>query len=131
MTHRRDEPVPVKALVETYFDAVNNHKWEQLADVFHPDVTIQHGMTLHTQGREKAVRLLQAVVRQFEEHEDAPTRYVIEGDVAAVEIRFTGRKPEGEPISFDAVDIIDTDGESITRVVSWYDTAEVLPLIQG
>lgn len=123
--------MPVRALVDTYFDAVNNHKWEQLADVFHPDVTIQHGMTLHTHGRVKAVHLLQAVVRQFEEHEDAPTRYVIEGHVAAVEIRFTGRKPGGEPITFDAVDVIDTDGSSITRVVSWYDTAEVLRLIRG
>ncbi len=123
--------MPVRTLVERYFDAVNNHKWEQLADVFHPDVTIQHGMTLSTQGREKAVRLLQAVVRQFQEHEDVPTRYVIQGDVAAVEIRFTGRRPEREPISFDAVDIIDTDGQSITKVVSWYDTAEVLPLIKG
>lgn len=123
--------MPVKALVEKYFDAVNNHKWEQLADVFHPDVTVQHGMTLSTQGREKAVRLLQAVVRQFEQHEDVPTRYVIDGDVAAVEIRFSGRRPDGRALNFDAVDIIDTDGDSITRVVSWYDTAEVLPLIKG
>jgi ketosteroid isomerase-like protein len=123
--------MPVRTLVEKYFDAVNNHKWEQLADVFHPDVTIQHGMTLNTQGRDKAVRLLQAVVRQFEKHEDLPTRYVIEGDVAAVEIRFSGRRRDGKPLSFDAVDIIDTDGESITRVVSWYDTAEVLHLIKG
>jgi ketosteroid isomerase-like protein len=123
--------MPVKALIEKYFHAVNNHKWEELAEVFHPDVTIQHGMTLNTHGKEKAVRLLKAVVGQFEEHEDRPTRYVIDGDVAAVEIRFTGRRSKGEPMTFEAVDIIDTDGQSITRVVSWYDTAEVLPLIKG
>lgn len=123
--------MPVKTLVEKYFDAVNNHKWDQLAEVFHPDVTLRHGMTLHTEGREKAVKLLKAVVGQFEEHEDRPTRYVIDGNVAAIEIQFTGNRPQGETMSFEAVDIIDTDGSSITKVVSWYDSAEVLPLIQG
>ena len=118
-------------LVDRYFDAVNHHKWDELAELFHPEVTIQHGMTLSTTGREKAVKLLSAVVRQFAEHEDIPTRTLVDGHVAAIEIRFVGAKADGTPIEFDAVDFIDTDGTHVTKVASWYDTAAVLPLIQG
>jgi fatty-acyl-CoA synthase len=118
-------------LIDTYFDAVNNHKWDQLTEVFHPEVRIQHGMSLSTTGREKAVKLLTAVVKQFDTHEDIPTRTLIDGNVAAIEIRFEGTKQDGTPLEFDAVDFIDTDGTHITKVVSWYDTAVVVPLIKG
>ena len=117
-------------LVERYFDAINGHDWEQLAAVFHPEVTIQHGATLTTTGRDRAVKLLHAVVAQFAEHEGRVTRLLLDGPVAAVEIAFTGTLPNGKAVTFDAVDIIDTDGASITRVVSWYDTAEVLPQLR-
>lgn len=120
-----------RTLVQKYFDAVNNHDWDQLVEVFHPDVTVQHGSTLSTSGRGRAVKLLQAVVAQFAEHEDRPTRMLVDGNVAAVEIAFTGTLPNGLALAFEAVDIIDTDGDAITRVVSWYDTAEVLPQIRG
>lgn len=119
-----------RSLVERYLDAVNTHDWAALEVVFHPDVTIQHGMTLATSGRDKAIRLLTAVVAQFAEHEDRPTRFIVEGDSAAVEITFVGTLPDGTEITFPAADIIDTDGEQITRVVSWYDTAAVVPLIR-
>jgi|SRR5690625_4495595 len=118
-------------LIDQYFEAVNEHNWEQLATIFHPDVIIQHGMNMSTQGREKAVRLLTAVVNQFSEHKDIPIRTLIDGDVAAIEIRFEGRIRDGAKIEFEAVDFIDTDGMHITKVVSWYDTAVVLPLIKS
>jgi ketosteroid isomerase-like protein len=119
-----------RSLVERYLDAVNTHDWATLEAVFHPDVTIQHGMTLSTSGRDKAIRLLTAVVAQFAEHEDRPTRFIVEGDSAAVEITFVGTLPDGTEITFPAADVIDTDGERITRVVSWYDTAAVVPQIR-
>lgn len=130
-TNPRGAGTGVRALAERYFAAVNTHDWEALAAVLHPDVEVRHGMTLSTTGSERAVRLLTAVVRQFAEHEDRPTRYVVEGDAAAVEIAFVGRRHDGVAVAFDAVDVIDTDGERITRVVSWYDTAAVLPMIRG
>ena len=58
------------------------------------------------------------------------TRLLVDGQAAAVEIAFAGTLPNGKAVAFDAVDIIDTDGESITRVVSWYDTADVLPQLK-
>jgi predicted SnoaL-like aldol condensation-catalyzing enzyme len=120
-----------QVLLDKYFEAVNQHKWDQLAEIFHPEVTVQHGMTLTATGRDKAVRLLTAVVKQFATHEDIPTRTLVDGNVAAIEIRFEGTKPDGTAVEFDAVDFIDTDGTHITKVASWYDTAAVLALIKG
>jgi len=118
-------------LVERYFDAVNRHDWGQLVKIFHPDVTVQHGATLSVTGRERAIELLGALVAQFDEHHDRPTRVLVAGHVAAIEITFTGtRTSDGKHVSFDAVDIIDTDGATIVKVASWYDTAEVLPLLR-
>lgn len=122
---------PTRELVESYLDAVNTHQWDVLERIFHPDVTIQHGMSLSTNGRDRAIRLLQAIVAQFTEHEDRPTRFIVEGSTAAVEITFLGTKPDGTEVTFEAADVIDTDGAQITRVTSWYDTAAVIPLIKG
>lgn len=118
-------------LVDKYFDAVNNHRWDQLGELFHPDVIVQHGMTLSTTGREKAIKLLAAVVGQLAEHEDTPTRTLIDGNVAVVEIKFTGARADGTAVEFEAVDVIDTDGVLITKVASWYDSAAVLARING
>jgi ketosteroid isomerase-like protein len=120
-----------RQLVEDYLTAVNTHDWATLERVFHPDVELRHGMTLSTSGRERAVKLLGAIVGQFAEHEDRPTRFVVEGGTAAVEITFVGTLPDGTDITFEAADVIDTDGQQITRVVSWYDTAAVIPMIKA
>lgn len=118
-------------LVERYFDAINNDKWHDLAAVLHPEVHVQHGMSFSCSGVESAVRFYQAIIRQFNEHEDRPTRIVVDGNTAAVEITFTGTKKDHTPLTFPAADFIETDGQRITRVSSWYDTAVVIPLIKG
>ncbi len=84
------EDMTTQSLVEEYLGAVNSHDWATLERVFHPDVEIVHGMTLSTTGREKAIKLLTAIVAQFAEHEDRPTRFIVDGDTAAVEITFVG-----------------------------------------
>ena len=105
-------------LVERYFDVINNDKWDELAALLHPDVRIQHGMSFSCEGIESAVRFYQAIIRQFDEHEDRPTRILVDGTSAAVEITFTGTKTDGTPLTFPAADFIDTDGERITKIFS-------------
>jgi ketosteroid isomerase-like protein len=123
--------MPTRELVELYFEAVNNDQWDALAALLHPDVSIQHGMSFSSSGTTAALKFYQAIIRQFDEHEDRPTRILVDGNTAAVEITFTGTKTDGTPLAFDAADFIETDGERITRVTSWYDTAVVIPLIKG
>lgn len=120
----------IHSVIETYFKSVNEHDWVRLEEIFDPNVVVQHGMEISAHGSEKAIKLLTAVVRQFEQHEDIPVRTIVDGKAAAVEIEFEGIL-NGQEIRFEAVDFFDINEGRITKVASWYDTAFVLPKIQA
>jgi hypothetical protein len=48
---------------------------------------------------------------------------VLAGDTAMVEITFTGALASGAPLTFEACDVFDFDGDGrIARLVTWYDS---------
>jgi fatty-acyl-CoA synthase len=121
------------ALIERYFAAVNSRDWAGLAAVLHPDVSVRHMSLLSADGIPAVVRLYRAILEQYREgeHEDRPTRILVAGDVAAVEITATVVKKNGTALTFPAVDIIDIQDGRIRTVRTFYDTAVVVPLITG
>jgi len=119
----------VAAVVRRYFAAVNARDWDAFRAVLHPEVSIRQGEPLEAHGVERVTRLYQAIVAQWAEHEDAPTRILVDGDEAAVEITFTGRRHDGTPVTFPAMDVIGLRDGLVHRVSTWYDTEVVLPLI--
>ncbi len=121
----------VRDLVERYFAAVNARDWEAFAATLHPEVSIRQGDLLAADGIEAVTRLYQAIVAQYDEHEDRPTRILVDGDTAAVEITFRGRRTDGTPLGFPAFDVIDVEDGLIRTVSTWYDTDVVVPLITG
>jgi fatty-acyl-CoA synthase len=121
----------VRDLVERYFAAVNARDWEAFAATLHPEVSIRQGELLSASGVEDVTRLYRAIVAQYDEHEDRPTRILVDGATAAVEITFTGRRTDGTPLSFPAFDVIEVEDGVIRAVSTWYDTEVVVPLITG
>lgn len=121
----------VAALVRRYFAAVNARDWDAFRATLHPEVSIRQGELLEAHGVERVTRLYQAIVAQWAEHDDAPTRILVDGDEAAVEITFTGRRPDGTPVTFPAMDVIRLRDGLVHRVSTWYDTEVVVPLITG
>ncbi|MFB8387499.1 AMP-binding protein [Microbacterium sp. NPDC055910] len=123
----------ITALLERYFTAVNSRDWDALRSVLHPDISIRHADLLESHGVDSVVRLYQAILHQYREgeHEDRPTRILIQGDLVAVEIQATVVKLDGTRVEFPAVDMIDIQDGLIRRVSTWYDTARVVPLIKG
>lgn len=124
-------PARVRDLVERYFAAVNARDWDAFAATLHPEVTIRQGDLLGAAGVDAVTRLYRAIVAQYDEHEDRPTRMLVDGPWAAVEITFTGRLVGGAPLTFPAFDVIEVDDDRIRTVSTWYDTAVVVPLITG
>ena len=61
----------------------------------------------------------------YPEHRDEPGRVLVDGDAAAIEIRFTGRLASGAEVAFDAVDVMDVRDGRIARLTSWYDSHAV------
>ncbi|WZH52462.1 MAG: AMP-binding protein [Nocardioides alkalitolerans] len=118
-------------LVERYFAAVNARDWDAFRDTLHPEVTIRQGDLLEAAGIARVTRLYQAIVAQWDEHEDRPTRVLVDGDTAAVEITFTGRRPDGTPVTFPAMDVLTVEDGRVRRVSTWYDTDVVVPLVTG
>ena len=122
-----------RELVERYFAAVNSRDWAGLAELLHPDVSVRHMSLLSADGVPAVVTLYRAILEQYREgqHEDRPTRILVAGDVAAVEISAAVVKKDGTPLSFPAADIIEFEDGLIRTVRTFYDTAVVVPLITG
>ncbi len=122
-----------RELVERYFAAVNSRDWAGLAALLHPGVSVRHMSLLSADGIPAVVKLYRAILEQYREgqHEDRPTRILVAGDVAAVEITATVVKNDGTPLTFPAADIIETEDGRIRTIRTFYDTAVVVPLITG
>lgn len=120
-------------LIERYFAAVNGRDWAGLAAVLHPDVSVRHMSLLAADGVPAVVKLYRAILEQYREgqHEDRPTRILVDGDVAAVEITATVVTKDGTALTFPAADIIEIQDGRIRTVRTFYDTAVVVPLITG
>jgi len=121
----------IRDLVTRYFAAVNARDWDGFAATLHPEVTIRQGELLGASGVDDVTRLYRAIVAQYDEHEDRPTRILVDGTRAAVEITFRGRLRDGTPLTFPAFDVIDVEDGAIRTVSTWYDTQVVVPLITG
>ncbi len=94
-------------------------------------MTIRQGELLGASGVADVTRLYRAIVAQYDEHEDRPTRILVDGTRAAVEITFRGRLRDGTSLTFPAFDVIDVEDGAIRTVSTWYDTQVVVPLITG
>jgi hypothetical protein len=67
-----------------------------------------------------------AALGPYPEHLDTPTRILVSGSTATVEIHFKGALDGGIEIEFDAVDVFDFDDDGlVTRLTSWYDSHDV------
>lgn len=114
------------ATLDAYFDGVNEERYGDVAALFAPAGRLIAPGIEPTSGREALEAYFRAALRHYPEHLDRPTRTIIAGNVATVEIHFTGVSAAGARIAFDAVDIFDFDEDArIVHLSSWYDSHAV------
>jgi ketosteroid isomerase-like protein len=116
----------VRDVVHRYFDCVNNDKWEEFRELWHPEcvTTPVDGPQRH--GLEDVLAMYPLVLGPFPEHLDDPIRVLVSGDSATVEIHFTGTMHDGKVIEFDALDVFDLQDGLIRRLRYWYDSAPII-----
>jgi ketosteroid isomerase-like protein len=116
----------VRDVVQRYFDCVNNDEWGAFRKLWHPEceTTAVDGVRRH--GIEEVLALYPVILAPFPCHCDDPTRVLVSGDSATVEIRFTGTMPDGRVVEFDALDVFDLEDGLIRRLRYWYDSAPIL-----
>lgn len=116
---------PVDVITE-YFATINRDDFTATAELFASNgVLVAPGFT-PISGRERVSAYYGKALRLYPEHRDTPTRTIVAGQTATVEIHFNGRLADGGEIDFNAVDVFDFDEQGlIVRMSSWYDSHAV------
>jgi ketosteroid isomerase-like protein len=117
--------VTVREVAAAYFERLNAERWAELLDLFHEDAELVAPGASPRRGRGEIASYLRAALDPYPEHRDAPGRMLVDGEAAAIEIRFTGRLANGAEVAFDAVDVMDVRDGRIARLTSWYDSHAV------
>jgi ketosteroid isomerase-like protein len=122
MTDRRG----IESTLSAYFDGINSERYNEVAALFAPETELRAPGTAPLRGRAEVEGYYRAALGPYPRHRDEPTRTLVSGRTATVEIRFTGELASGAPIEFDAVDVFDFDHQGqIVRLTSWYDSHDV------
>jgi uncharacterized protein (TIGR02246 family) len=116
----------VRATIAAYFDCLNGEDWDGLAALFTEDAELVAPGGRPWRGRERVKGYFRAALAPYPDHRDEPTRVIVAGTTATVEIHYEGALAGGAPLSFDAVDVFDLNDDGlIERLSSWYDSHEV------
>lgn len=119
------EEQQIRELVQAYFDRLNGEDWQGLASLFASDAVLRAPGSRTWKGREEVSAYYRAALAPYPEHRDEPTRVLVAGDTATVEIHFEGRLANGQPLAFDAVDVFDFADGHVAELSSWYDSHAV------
>jgi ketosteroid isomerase-like protein len=110
-------------------EAERTGRLEPLVDLFHDDAeALNLGRTEPAQGREEVRDFWRTYLSAFREIRSEFTN-IIEGDGGAVlEWISRGALPNGEPVEYRGVSVLETDGEKVRKFRTYYDSAVFLPL---
>ena len=116
----------VEATIHAYFEGINAERYDRVAALFAADgVLIAPGIEPR-RGAAEIEEYFRSALRLYPEHHDDPTRTIVAGSTATVEIHFTGALESGARMEFDAVDVFDLDDQGrIARLSSWYNSHAV------
>ena len=118
---RRQLSAPVTDVINAYFTAANADDWDGLRETFADDAEVFLMGARPRKGIDDVMALYQRLFTPWAAHDDTPTRILVDGNAATVEVHFTGTTAEGKTIEFEAVDVIDLENGKIRRLTNWYD----------
>jgi ketosteroid isomerase-like protein len=128
---RRQLSAPITDVIDAYFTAANADDWDGLRQVMHDDAEVFLMGAKPRKGVDDVMALYQRLFTPWAEHNDTPTRTLVDGNAATVEVHFTGTTATGERLEFDAVDVIDIEEGRIRRLTNWYDLVWVRDQMSG
>jgi len=116
-------PGEPRAVLDAYFDGINEERYDDVGALFAPDGALVAPGVTPRRGPAEIARYFTAALAPYPVHRDDPTRSVLAGATATVEIAFTGALASGAPMAFDAIDVFDFDADGrIARLSTWYDS---------
>jgi ketosteroid isomerase-like protein len=113
----------VQAVVDAYFDGINEERYDDVGRLFAPDGVLMAPGIKPLRGPEQISAYFGKALAPYPVHYDGPTRHVVAGNTVTTEIAFTGTLANGAPMAFEAVDVFDLDDEGrIVKLTTWYDS---------
>ena len=127
-----DDPMPddrLLSVVHRYFECINAEDWDALKDLWHDDATFAPVGAAPRHGIADILTFYKKLFVAWAMHRDTPTRLLPSGSSVTAEVRFDGETPDGQLVSFDAVDVFDIVDGRIKRLTNWYDIALVRKML--
>lgn len=116
----------IRAALSAYFAGINSERYGDVGALFAPQGELKAPGSRWLRGPEEIETYFSAALEPYPEHVDTPTRILVSGSTATVEIHFKGALAGGPEIEFDAVDVFDFDDDGlVARLTSWYDSHDV------
>ncbi len=118
--------VDIQAALSAYFEGINSERYGDVGALFAPEGELKAPGSRLLRGPTEVETYFTAALGPYPEHLDTPTRILVSGSTATVEIHFKGALAGGVEVEFDAVDVFDFDDDGlVTRLTSWYDSHDV------
>lgn len=109
-----------------YYQAVNDARWTDVADYFHPDAVLHIPSQRPKVGREEILRFYESHGRRFVEHHDEVPLLMVDGDRAMTLVRFDGVDVNGNVVWFWTAGIFTWEGARIREYRVIFDTAQLM-----
>jgi len=119
----------IRTVIDRYFDCINKERWDAFSSLWHPEAELRAVGSRLRSGRDEIEEFYRKLFSPWKYHADIPTRFLLSGQSATVEVRFEGETPDGRVYGFDAVDVFDVVGEEIIRLTNWYDLVLVRKML--
>jgi ketosteroid isomerase-like protein len=120
-----DDETAIKAIVYSYYKAVNDSRWDDVVAYFHPDAT------LHIPGQEPKVgadeirRFYEAHGRHAVKHHDDVPLLMVDGNRVLTLVDHHGVGRGGEPIHFWTTGVVTIDNGRFRQYRVIFDTMEL------
>ncbi len=116
----------IRALVHRYFDLHSRRAWQELLDMFAPDVALIHPVYPKSSGRETVGRFFTEYIpaRFLKYYESAPN-VIVEANQAAAEWIFEVTRLDGTPATLKGITVLEFDGERIKTIKIFTDPMQL------
>ena len=121
-----DERVVPRSVLDAYFAAINEHRYDDVAALFSDTAEFVAPGPSVMRARTDLAVYLEHALQLYPQHAQTTTRLIEAGNTIAVELRFSGILASGTSVEFDAVNIFDLDPSGqIAKLSAWYDFHEL------
>jgi len=112
-----------REVVDTYYRLANAGDWDSWCDLFTANLVMDEQLAGRIEGRETLRGMMQGFPGMYAKFQNQPRHVVVDGHEAAVISHISAVTPSGEPVEAEVVNYFRLDGELISYMANFHDTA--------